>query len=113
MQKIIMQSSIFGANEIIVRQFQFCKISGYHSSVAEDSGFLEWNAVVCMVSTVKKNGNQTPINTVPHPRRNESSVPELCTTTYMHKIPLSCKVQINHKLLKRSCKLALKFKNIY
>jgi hypothetical protein len=113
MHKIIMQSSIFSVNQINVREFYFCKTSGYHSSVAKDSGFLEWNAVVCVVPIVLKNGNQTPINTVLHPRRNESSVPDLCTTIYMHKTPFSCKVQINHKLLKRSCKLAPKFKNIY
>jgi hypothetical protein len=101
MHKIIMQSSIFSANQINVREFQFWKISGYHSSVAEDSGFLEWNAVVCVVPIVLENGNQTHINTVSHPRRNESSAPNLYTT-YMHKIPLSCKVQINHKLLKKA-----------
>jgi len=41
MHKIIMQSSIFSANEINVREFQFCKISSYYCSVAENSGFLE------------------------------------------------------------------------
>ena len=64
MHKIITQSSIFSGDQINVREFQFRKISEYHSSVAEDSGFLEWNAIVCVVTIVLKNGNQTPINSV-------------------------------------------------